>query len=235
MDTKAIFFDLDDTLHDSQKPFSDAIKKIIPMLSDNNAIESLYKRFREFSDLLWNDYINKEITLEELRIQRITLALQTYYSNISSELAKRFQKQYDISLKEIEVFPEVPELLERIKGMGIQLGIITNGPIQHQMGKIENLGLTKYISKELIFISDEVGVAKPHPEIFSYVAKSINYSSKELLYIGDSWTNDVLGSYQAGWKSIWFNHRKRTPDTDHKPIAEITELPALLSAIAPHL
>jgi FMN phosphatase YigB (HAD superfamily) len=52
MAIKAIFFDLDDTLHDSQKPFADAFKVIFPAHFENTSIDPVYKRFRDFSDIL---------------------------------------------------------------------------------------------------------------------------------------------------------------------------------------
>jgi FMN phosphatase YigB (HAD superfamily) len=54
---------------------------------------------------------------------------------------------------------------------------------------------------------------------------------KNSLCIGDSWTNDIVWSMEAGWQSIWFNHRKRKPVTDHKPLEEIEELLTILPII----
>ena len=36
-----------------------------------------------------------------------------------------------------------------------------------------------------------------------------NFSPSESLYIGDTFINDIEGSYNAGWHPIWFNHRNR--------------------------
>ncbi|MCM2531275.1 HAD family hydrolase [Neobacillus pocheonensis] len=231
MDIKAIFFDLDDTLHDHQKPFSDAIGEMFKNSYRDIAIDSVYKKFRECSDILWRNYSNRELTLEELRIQRITLALKSFGINLSNEQASQFQNQYQFCLSNLELFAQVPEILEVLNHNGYVLGIITNGPIDHQFNKIKTLGLIKYIRRELIFISDEVGVAKPNPEIFNYVAKKVNFAPEELLYIGDTWTNDIVGAYEAGWQSIWYNHRKRLPETELKPLAEIDCLSSLIQVL----
>ncbi|QPA32379.1 HAD hydrolase-like protein [Anoxybacillus caldiproteolyticus] len=45
----------------------------------------------------------------------------------------------------------VPKLLMKLARMGIKLGIITNGPVEHQSNKIKSLRLTQYISKELSY------------------------------------------------------------------------------------
>lgn len=229
---KAVFFDLDDTLHNSQLPFSDAFKKFFPFYHKTVHQDLLYKNFRDFSDLLWESYVNNEITLEHLRIERLVLALKRFKITISKELANEFQKQYEVESKKLQLFPEVPELLETINRNGYKIGIITNGPIEHQLNKIKSLNLTTYIPKELIFISDAVGVAKPNPQIYHHVVERVDFSSSELLYIGDSWANDVVGSFEAGWQSIWYNHRKRQPSTDHKPLAVIECLSSVINLIS---
>lgn len=221
---KAIFFDLDDTLHDHLLPFSKAFKSTFPIYDEQVHLESLYKKFRDYSDLLWTDHSKSELTLEELRVRRIVLALESFNIRITNEAASEFQKQYDMRLNNLQLFQEVPELLGTMKNNGYKIGIITNGPIEHQFNKIKSLGLTQYIKREWIFISDEVGLAKPNPQVFSHVAQEVKILPSELLYIGDSWTNDVVAPSEAGWQSIWYNHRKRLPSTNHKPAAEIHRL-----------
>jgi FMN phosphatase YigB (HAD superfamily) len=127
-----------------------------------------------------------------------------------------------------KLFQDVPSLLLQLKTKGFQLGIITNGPTEYQLNKIKSLGLTAFFPRDLLFISDEVGVAKPNPAIFHYTAQKVNKSCEDLLYIGDTWENDVVAPINAGWQSIWFNHRQRQPVSKHKPFAEIKCLSKIL-------
>ncbi|MDF2787126.1 MAG: family hydrolase [Neobacillus sp.] len=231
MAIKAIFFDLDDTLHDHLYPFSKAFKDSFPHLYEQMDVVSLYKKFRDFSDLLWEKYSNHELTLEELRIARIEMAFEYFKKGITNEQASEFQAQYELNGDNLQLFAEVPELINEIKAKGILVGIITNGPVQHQFNKINSLGLTNYVSRNHIFISDEVGVAKPNKQIFQHVAQKVNMLPNEIVYIGDSWPNDVVAPMEAGWKAIWYNHRKRLPDTDHKPLAEINQLLSIIDIV----
>jgi HAD superfamily hydrolase (TIGR01549 family) len=231
MAIKAIFFDLDDTLHDHLHPFSKAFKDSFPDLYEQMDVESLYKKFRDFSDLLWKKYSNHELTLEELRIARIVMALEYFQKGITNEQASDFQAEYELNLDNLQLFTEVPELINVIKAKGKLVGIITNGPVQHQFNKINSLGLTSYVSGDHIFISDEVGVAKPNKQIFHHVAQKVNMIPSEILYIGDSWPNDVVAPMEAGWQAIWYNHRKRLPDTGHKPLAVIDHLLSIIDIL----
>ncbi|MFB3164361.1 HAD family hydrolase [Neobacillus sp. 179-J 1A1 HS] len=231
MTIKAIFFDLDDTLHDHLYPFSKAFKDTFPLLYEYMDVTSLYKKFRDFSDLLWKQYSTQQLTLEELRIARIVMALEYFQKGITNEQASRFQTQYEINSGSLQLFAEVPTLINEIKTQGKLVGIITNGPVQHQFNKINSLGLTSYVSRDHIFISDGVGVAKPNKQIFQHVAQKVNMIPSEIIYIGDSWPNDVVAPMEAGWKAIWYNHRKRLPDTGHKPLAEINQLLSIIDIV----
>jgi HAD superfamily hydrolase (TIGR01549 family) len=231
MAINAIFFDLDDTLHDHLHPFSKAFEDAFPELYAQMNVESLYKKFRDFSDLLWKKHSNQELTLEELRIARIVMALEYFQKSITNEQASEFQAQYELNLDNLQLFAEVPELINVMKAKGKLVGIITNGPVQHQFNKINSLGLTSYVSRDYIFISDEVGLAKPNKKIFDHVAEKFNLIASEMLYIGDSWPNDVVAPMEAGWQAIWYNHRKRVPDTSHKPLAVIDQLLSIIDIV----
>lgn len=48
--------------------------------------------------------------------------------------------------------------------------------------------------------------------IFQKIEQQLNLKPDEILYIGDSWPNDVDGSTQAGWDAIWYTHN---PEGDY--------------------
>ncbi|MGI6434568.1 MAG: HAD family hydrolase [Syntrophomonadaceae bacterium] len=70
--------------------------------------------------------------------------------------------------------------------------------------------------KVMVF-SDEVGYAKPHPEIFKLVLQSLNRSGKQAAHIGDDPVTDVIGAKQAGMQAIWLapGAETATPEADH--------------------
>jgi putative hydrolase of the HAD superfamily len=220
---QAVFFDLDDTLYDHLTPFQGALKQILHTPTDF-PYEKAYHRMRYYSDLLSDRFggtPTSEPELSELRHGRFRSALKEFELDLSEEQAAAVQQAYYNKQFEIELFKGAKELIEALQSDFIIVGIITNGPLSHQMKKIEALNLKAFIPLDAIFVSGDVGYTKPDVGIFDHVANKIGLIPTYCYYIGDSWRNDVIGALDAGWKSVWFNHRNVQPATNHRPHFEV--------------
>lgn len=229
----AVFWDLDDTLYDHLVPFREAVREVIQPDESTLNYADLFYKVRHHSDLLWPQYLRGELELEETRVLRLELAFAEYGLKLNREQAAKVQASYIGRQYSIEMIEGVAEQLKRFISLGHKVGIITNGPQEHQMNKLRGLGIDKLIPEEMIFISDAVGLAKPDPAIFAHVNQVTGTTADQSLYIGDTWDNDVVGALAAGWKVIWYNPRGRQPGTDHKPsytftnYREFSELPII--------
>jgi putative hydrolase of the HAD superfamily len=219
-ETEAVFFDLDDTLYDQLSPFQLALDHCHIDLA-NIKVGELFKKVRYFSDVLWKVYTRGEISLELLRIERVRCAFNDFGLSISTQLAREVQDRYEFEQQQIIPFPEVISIIKDLQSRKSIVGILTNGPVQHQMNKIKALKIDQIIPLERIFISDGIGIAKPDKRVFEYVQRQVNIESNKCCYIGDTWENDVVPPIEAGWNSIWFNHREREPQSNHIPLETI--------------
>ncbi len=109
-----------------------------------------------------------------------------------------FQRQY---AEHMAHFPFVGPTLERLQGMGLKLGLITNGNPRHQEGKIVALGEAGRFDE--ILIGSDPATAKPHTDLFIEMAKRLNCLPCELIYAGDNPVNDVDASRRAGYAAVW--------------------------------
>ena len=204
-----IVFDLDDTLYDQRSPFAEAINAQFPAFPENE-MTSLFLRFRYYSDLHYMKSITGEWTLTKMRVERIRLALADFDFIPQEDRLEAFQASYDRALQTIRLPSEVISSLNFLtQQTDLSLGIITNGPVERQKDKITALQLTRWIGPERIIISDAVQIQKPDPEIFHLMEKRLNIAPESLLYIGDSFDNDVVGAKAADWSVWWFNHQGR--------------------------
>ena len=63
-----------------------------------------------------------------------------------------------------------------------------------------------------IIISDEVGIRKPAPDIFSIALNSLEIEARETLFVGDSWEEDIVGAAKFGMDSVWINPHRTSPE-----------------------
>ena len=210
--SKVIFFDIDDTLYNQIEPFQKSFDKNFSFPDID--IEDVFKTSRRLSDEVFEKSESGTISMDEMQIFRIKKALQLYGFHISNSDALQFQKDYSKFQNNIELSWRLKALFDTLSNNGIILGIITNGPSKHQWTKISNLKLNSWIPKERVIISADVGVAKPNKKIFDLAQSKVSGGEHEYYYVGDSFLNDIVGAKNAGWKSIWYNHRKRVADNE---------------------
>ena len=227
---KAIIFDVDDTLYNQVIPFKKAIEKNFP--NNNIDIDKLYEMSRRFSDEVFELTERGEMNLEKMHVYRIQEAFKYFGTTISQEEARTFQKDYQNNQKEITLLPDIQDSFDFVSKQHITMGIITNGPIEHQKNKIKQLGLEKWIQKSNMFISSEVGIAKPDVRLFEFVQKQMNLVPSETYYIGDSFENDIVGASNAGWNTIWINRKnKKSSNKNVNPDFIVSEQNDIISVL----
>ncbi|ALS01252.1 HAD family hydrolase [Enterococcus silesiacus] len=230
---KTIVFDVDDTIYDQQQPFRNAINAVFPNVKPED-MHALYIRFRFHSDETFPKVMSDEWTLEYMRFFRINESLKDLdYPSVSQEDGLIFQKTYEDELDNIVMHPEVKKVFDFLKEKNIPMGIITNGPTDHQFKKVKQLQLENWVPTDNIIISQSTGFQKPEKEIFDLAAKEFGMDCERTLYVGDSFENDIAGAKNGGWKSLWFNHRLREMPADEEAhhIKEVTSFDDLFPTI----
>lgn len=210
---KAILFDLDDTLYDQLIPFEHAYRDHFALY--DIPIPALYQRSRFHSDTVFHDTEAGILTVSDMHHYRIQHAMADFGYQITQAEAAAFQKSYYAYQQKISLLDEIKATLDYCYQQNMILGIITNGPSAHQRMKLKQLGTQQWIPANHIFISSEVGIAKPDPRIFSLAASITQSAPNEILYIGDSYQNDIVGAKGVGWKTMWLNRRQSLLPDNH--------------------
>lgn len=107
-------------------------------------------------------------------------------------------------------------ILEFAKKNNVKMGIITNGPSEHQWAKVNALAVEKWIPRENIIVSGDLGINKPDVRIFVAMQEKLQLGVESLYYIGDSFENDIVGANNVGWKAIWINRYNKECTQDAK-------------------
>ena len=97
------------------------------------------------------------------------------------------------------VFPEVPEVLERLAGRGLGLAAVSNWD-SRLPALLERLGLAGFF--RAVLVSSLERVEKPGPEIFRRAAERLGVDATRCVHVGDSPLDDVRGAESAGMRAI---------------------------------
>ena len=99
------------------------------------------------------------------------------------------------------------EVLEALSARGLALALICNtGRTPGTMLRIvlERLGLRRFLSA--LTFSDEIGLRKPHAEIFLRTLAALAVPPAHVAHVGDDLTTDIAGARGVGMRAIHLCH-----------------------------
>lgn len=235
---KLVGFDLDDCLFDSTGLSGRArIKGIDAMINLGlniereqaiTMIQEIVKEYGSNSSEHYNYFLKR---LNKLDILSISSSEQ--YKYIAAAVMAYHKEKID----SIKLYEDVEPCLKKLKRIRVKSAIITDGIPIKQYEKILRLHIDKLI--DLVVISDEVGIKKPNPKLFSYCLKKFDIEGKNTIYVGDNLSNDIIPSKLNDIHSIYI-HRGGKYDTYKKgqevpekfiPDYEITNLNEIFDII----
>ena len=231
--TKAVLFDLDDTLVDTDGSYQTSIVRLCKELAAEHAgltADDVRSTYIDISNTFWSSApASAFVSRRSIRLDRWHQALLRCGLN-DLTVAESAALRYETYRREsTAAFSETHLVLQRLSGQA-RFAVITNGAGDGQHEKLATAGLHEYF--EAIFISGEVGIAKPDPAIFHLALTQLGVAPEEAVMVGDSLTIDVAGARAAGITAVWLNRDGRQPEAgDPAPdyeIASLSELPALL-------
>ncbi|BDQ68721.1 pyrimidine 5'-nucleotidase [Shewanella xiamenensis] len=190
-----ILFDADETLFEF-----DALRGLKLMFSrfGINFSDADFSEYQLVNKPLWVQYQNGEISATQLQYQRF----QSWAERLD-ETPKTLNSAFLSAMADIcAPLQGAANLLNTLRGK-MKLGIITNGFTELQQVRLERTGFRDHF--DVLIISEQVGVAKPHPEIFEYALSAMGHPSRErVLMVGDNPDSDILGGLNAGLHT-WYS------------------------------
>lgn len=203
-----IIFDMDDTIYDLSGPFKKAHQDLFADRTDADP-ETIFQLSRIYSEKAFYRQERGEITKKEEFAYRIRNCYKDVGVVATDDEAEEFENRYRYYQKHIDLFDGMEEILDFLKNEGITIGLLTNGEHPSQYAKIDCLDLYRWFSKDRIFISGDMKVSKPSKEAYQYVEEHMNLCPEDTVFVGDAFEMDIEGAKGAGWKAVFFNHRRR--------------------------
>jgi 2-haloacid dehalogenase len=131
----------------------------------------------------------------------------------------------------LEPFPEVPDVLERLKASGLRTAILSNGSPMMLDAVVRASRLSTLI--DAVLSVEAVGVYKPHPKVYQFAVDRLGVPAAAIAFqSSNAW--DAYAASAFGMQVVWCNRYgqrpERLPGKPDRTVRSLAELPALLRA-----
>ena len=213
-----ILFDLGGTLFDdlpshfSEHNQRQTLRELGVACADSTAVQPAYALARRRLDALLlgrRSYLHSELVgrhflggMDELGLLSTECAAQL--AAVDDELQREvlgpvlcaavdryYERQAAAVVNNVRLKPECHAVLARL-GKHARLAVVSNNACAYLQPLVRRYQLQQFFSAALS--SDELGVCKPHRDIFTAAFARLGIATRRVLYVGDSYSHDVLGA-----------------------------------------
>ncbi|KAM9847412.1 N-acylneuraminate-9-phosphatase [Aulostomus maculatus] len=236
---KAILFDLDNTLIETNRAGGFALEKTSDLLKsmlglDDNAVVSVCDKFKQ--KLLQERFDpTAGRSIDEVREGHWKESIKETLGSCSSpSLAAQCYRLWKTSrLVLLSLSPEVRELLKQLRGR-YKLLLLTNGEARTQKEKIEAAGCEAFF--DAVVVGGDYAEQKPFISIFRQCFSMLQVEALDCVMVGDSLDTDIQGGFNAGVRAtVWINSSGGSvPAGSVQPdytITSVLDLPDILAQL----
>ena len=190
---KACVFDAYGTLFDVNA----ACRELSKEVGDNwEKLASLW-RLRQVEYTWLRNSMDEYIDFWQITSDALDYAMETLGIE-NNELREELLNLY---LK-LEAYPEVKDLLKRLKQRGLKTGILSNGNMKMLNSAVDNANLREYLDE--ILSVEECKIYKPSSKVYDLVKIKMQISKENVLFFSsNAWDMHAASNY--GFKTIWVN------------------------------
>jgi 2-haloacid dehalogenase len=142
-----------------------------------------------------------------------------------SELRSRLMNSY----LTMSAYPEVPNVLRRLKAADMRLAVLSNGSPAMLDAAIAGAGIAGEF--DAVLSVEEVQVYKPHPSVYRLACERLNLTASRICFLSSNgW--DAYSAKAFGFHVLWCNRLAQAPEqipqTPDAQIATLAELPDIV-------
>ena len=227
MQISTISFDGDMTLWDFLKVMRHSLKQTLTELQKQvptqRALELTVEKMIAIRNQFAEEVKGEIWSLLEIRERAFERTLE-HVGHPNKDLAAHLNTIYrKHRFGDIELYPDVIPTFDAL-APHFKLGLLSNGNTYP-----ERCGLDGRFA--FVVFSQDVQVEKPDPKIFQITAERAGCELTQMLHVGDSLKNDVMGAKNVGAHTVWLNREGIPNNTDIQPdyeVASLTEIPTIL-------
>ena len=170
---RGVVFDLDGTLVKSSVDFKGMKRRMIEVLTRYGVPREL-------------------LSPEKTTVENLKMAEEAWSRmGVDDEVRRRALREVEevMNEAELEALPTVQpiegvrEALERLRGMGLKLAVLTRGHQAYAVEALRRVGLLELI--DVVLTRDNVEKPKPNPEALMEAAERLGLEVDEIVFVGD--------------------------------------------------
>ena len=129
----------------------------------------------------------------------------------------------------LDPYPEVPEVLRRLRAAGVKTAILSNGTPR----MIEALVAGARLEFDALLSVEQAGIYKPHASVYQLALDTLGLPARAIAFqSSNGW--DACGASAFGMQVVWCNRsrqpRERLPGAPDREIDTLAALPGLVGA-----
>ncbi|MFO0934620.1 MAG: HAD-IA family hydrolase [Planctomycetota bacterium] len=230
-----IVFDIDDTLYSTTAFAIDARRNAVQAMIAQGLDVPEEEAIRELTEVVAEFTSNYDEHLDRL-LDRLGPS-RWGGRNPSVLIAAGVVAYHQTKERQLRPLPDAVVLLRSLHQAHVRVGILSAGLRVKQAEKLVRLGVLPWIDPGAIFFSDQLGVSKPNPKIFTKTCEALKVPPGRVLYVGDRPATDVGPARAAGLKTVHYrgahgrySDTPATPPADHE-VELLTDLKPILRTV----
>ncbi|MGF6227237.1 2-haloacid dehalogenase [Inquilinus ginsengisoli] len=129
----------------------------------------------------------------------------------------------------LDPYPEVPEVLRRLRAAGLRTAILSNGTPRMIEALVAGAGL----EFDALLSVEQAGIYKPHASVYQLALDTLGLPARAIAFqSSNGW--DAYGASAFGLQVVWCNRsrqpRERLPGAPDREIDTLAALPGLVGA-----
>ncbi|MGK9165737.1 haloacid dehalogenase type II [Inquilinus limosus] len=131
----------------------------------------------------------------------------------------------------LDPYPEVPEVLRRLRAAGLKTAILSNGTPRMLEALVAGAGLEGLF--DAVLSVEQAGVYKPHPKVYQMALDALGLPAQAIAFqSSNGW--DAYAASAFGMRVVWCNRSRqrpeRLPGAPDREVSTLEALPALVGA-----
>ncbi|HEY3909414.1 MAG TPA: HAD-IA family hydrolase [Stellaceae bacterium] len=210
--SRAILFDLDDTLLVAFGPAESQWRRIIDAVAEQLAPlapAAVIAAIQQSSAELWADPAQHKHWRHRIGEARRRIVADAFAGlaaggqavpdrALGDVIADRYNTLHEAELR---LFPGVHETLQRLKQLGVRLALITNGAAEPQRAKVVRFALEERFDH--IQIEGEHGFGKPEERAYTHAMTALGVEPRDTWMVGDNLEWEIAAPQRLGIHAIW--------------------------------